>query len=282
MSGSAMESRAGDVCFDRASLGRLWAVNVGIEVRRLFARRQTRGFLGLVLLSLVPFGMVLVDRGPDTTVEASAYNEAYAFIFHGLILRFLCFFGCAMVFSHAIREEQGARTLHYSLLIPQPRWLVISGRYAASVLVVGGVLSGALLASQGALWFTVSGTWADLLIKEKALFFLLAYVVIVWLGVSAYGALFTSMELLFSRPAIPIALFFGWEWLTFILPPALKRVGIGYYLHQLAPLSIAEGPWALLGDPLPIWESLLSLFLITGGWLFVSFRLFGRIELHYD
>jgi hypothetical protein len=50
---------------------------------------------------------------------------------------------------------------------------------------------------------------------------------------------------------IPAAAILGWEWINFLLPPALKKISVIHYLQSLCPVPVPHGPFALPAEPTP-------------------------------
>ena len=60
-------------------------------------------------------------------------NELYANLYHALIVRIVLFFGCLALFLNLVRGEVEERTMHYLLLTPVRRPLLVLGKYLAAV-----------------------------------------------------------------------------------------------------------------------------------------------------
>jgi len=110
---------------------------------------------------------------------------------------------------------------------------------------------------------------------------LLSYLGVTILACVGYGAVFTIVGLRFRNPIIPGLLLYGWEWINFLLPPGLKKVSVIHYLHSLVPVSMSEGPFAVLAEPTPAWISVPSLILFTALVLFLAGLQIRRMEISY-
>src|SRR5690349_6208875 len=104
-----------------------------IEIRRnLFTRRAWWiYFLAfvpafIILLHLVMDSRRGMDMGDDTQVLAAIVQVYY--------VRLGIFFGCLGIFSRLIRGEMIERSLHYYLLSPVRRELLVFGKFVAGVL----------------------------------------------------------------------------------------------------------------------------------------------------
>jgi ABC-type Na+ efflux pump permease subunit len=213
------------------------------------------------------------------------FNElslVYAAVYNGLILRTLVFFGCAWVFMNLFRGEVVDRSLHYYFLAPIRREVLVVGKYLSGLIATLTLFSITTIGSMAILYF-----W--LFPQESSRYFsggagagqLLAYLGVTWLACIGYGAVFLLLGLFFRNPIIPALLLYGWEWLNFLLPPLLKKVSVIHYLHSLVPVSMPEGPFAVLVEPTPAWISVPSLFLFSGLMLFLASLHIRRMEISY-
>jgi hypothetical protein len=110
---------------------------------------------------------------------------------------------------------------------------------------------------------------------------LFSYLAVTVLACIGYGAVFLIVGLFFRNPIIPGMLLYGWEWINFLLPPGLKKVSVIHYLQSLVPVTMSEGPFAVLVEPTPAWISVPSLLLFTGVVLFLASRYIRRMEISY-
>ena len=109
------------------------------EVRRsLFSRRS----LAVYLLVGMPLALMLLRAlflpGSERADASNATTE-FAEVFHFFLLRFVVFFANAMIFVRLFRGEILEKSLHYTLLAPLPRKVLVFGKY------LGGVLSASLI-----------------------------------------------------------------------------------------------------------------------------------------
>ncbi len=59
---------------------------------------------------------------------------AFAFVFHHFYLRLAVFFGCLGIFMNLFRGEMLDKTLHYWLLAPARREVLLIGQYLAGLI----------------------------------------------------------------------------------------------------------------------------------------------------
>lgn len=250
--------------------------------KNFFSRRSILMYL-LALLPLLPLSLIALFRPQGNEWgNFRQYSTIYAFLYNGLILQTVVFFGCAWIFMNLFRGELVDRSLHYYFLSSVRR----------EVLVVGKYLSG--LATSIVL-FTATTVIAMLLLylphfySESLRFFsegqglkhLATYALITILACIGYGAFFTVVGLFVRNPIIPALLLYGWEWINFLLPPLLKKISVIHYLKSLTPVPLSEGPFAVVAEPTPAWIAIPGLILVTVVVLIISGYRIRKMEIQY-
>lgn len=256
---------------------------LSLEIRKNFLSRRS---LLLYLIAGSPLVLLsLLALFPPPTDEMENFNQlsqVYAAVYGGLILRTLIFFGCAWVFMNLFRGEVVDRSLHYYFLAPVRREVLVVGKYLSGLIVTISLFSVTTVGSMLILYF-----W--LFPSESSGFFfggtgaaqLLAYLSVTILACIGYGAVFLLVGLFFRNPIIPGLLLYGWEWINFLLPPLLKKLSVIHYLQSLVPVSMSEGPFAVLVEPTPALIAVPSLLLFTGAVLFLASWYIRRMEISY-
>lgn len=232
----------------------------------------------LILLSL----FALFMPNDEQSGNFSELGIVYAAIYGGLILRTLVFFGCAWVFMNLFRGEVVDRSLHYYFLAPVRREVILVGKYLSGLIATVVLFSITTVGSMLIFYFSLYPS-------ESARFFfdgagasqISAYLGVTILACIGYGAVFLLLGLFFRNPIIPALLLYGWEWINFLLPPLLKKISVIHYLQSLVPVSMPEGPFAVLVEPTPAWISVPSLILFTGVVLFLASLHIRRMEISY-
>jgi hypothetical protein len=271
----------------RASSWSLWTRQtlaiLRLEIKKNFLSRRA---LLLYLIAGAPLGLLslfALFRMPED--DGGSFGElsiAFAAIYGGLILRTLVFFGCAWVFMNLFRGEVVDRSLHYYFLSPVRREVLVVGKYLSGLIATIVLFSITTVGSMLILYFSIYPS-------ESARYFfegagasqMLAYLGVTILACIGYGAVFLLVGLFFRNPIIPGLLLYGWEWINFLLPPLLKKASVIHYLHSLVPVSMPEGPFAVLVEPTPAWISVPSLLLFTGVVLFLASLHIRRMEISY-
>ncbi len=258
---------------------------LGLELRKTFLRPRA---LPVVLVALLPV-LLLAVRVLATRLEAIPVQPAgdvaqtYGVLFQLFFLRLVVFFGCFGIFTYLIRGEMLERSLHFYFLAPLRRDVFVVGKYVAGV-VAGAALFGISVLLQLALCFLSPMTEGGraYLLGGPGAGQALSYLGVTVLAVVGYGAVFLALGMLVRNPMIPAALFLGWEWLNFLLPPALKKISVIHYLQSLCPVPVPHGPFALPAEPTPALLSLLGLMVFAAALLFLASRRARRLEVLYS
>ena len=258
---------------------------LGLELRKTFLRPRA---LPVVLVAFLPV-LVLALRMLATRLQAIPAQavgdvaQTYGVIFQLFFLRLVVFFGCFGIFTYLIRGEMLERSLHFYLLAPLRRDVFVVGKYLAGV-VAGFALFGLSVVIQLALCFLPRMTEGGraYLLGGPGAGHALTYLGITLLAVAGYGAVFLALGMLVKNPMIPAALILGWEWLNFLLPPALKKLSVIHYLQSLCPVPVPHGPFALPAEPTPAVLSLAGLLALVAVLLFFAARRSRRLEVLYS
>ena len=258
---------------------------LGLELRKTFLRPRA---LPVVLVAFLPV-LVLALRMLATRLQAIPAQavgdvaQTYGVIFQLFFLRLVVFFGCFGIFTYLVRGEMLERSLHFYLLAPLRRDVFVVGKYLAGV-VAGFALFGLSVVIQLALCFLPRMTEGGraYLLGGPGAGHALTYLGITLLAVAGYGAVFLALGMLVKNPMIPAALILGWEWLNFLLPPALKKLSVIHYLQSLCPVPVPHGPFALPAEPTPAVLSLAGLLALVAVLLFFAARRSRRLEVLYS
>jgi len=173
----------------------IWTIAKSEVRRTLFSRRS----FAVYLLVAMPLALMLLRAifMPDTLrVNAPDATTEFAEVFHFFLLRFVVFFANAMIFVRLFRGEILEKSLHYTLLAPIRRDVLVLGKY------LGGVLSAVLLLVPATtltyllVYLPHGRAGLSLMSSAAGVSSLLAYLVIVVLACFAYGALFMLAGLL--------------------------------------------------------------------------------------
>ena len=213
----------------------------------------------------------------------------FAGVFQYFYLRLAIFFGCLGMFMYSFRGEMANRTLHYWFLAPARREVLLAGKYAAgliaSIVIFGG---GALLAFTAMIWphdaVEVQAYWA-----AGGMSHAFWYAAAAALGCVGYGSIFLAAGLYVRNPIVPAAVLLMWEGVHGILPHALQKLSILYYLQSICPVPApmdADAPTliqllAAPAAPASRAGAVAGLLLLTAVVLWIAGRAVRRMEISY-
>ncbi|HEV8130808.1 MAG TPA: ABC transporter permease [Acidobacteriota bacterium] len=266
----------------------LWLRQI-VAIGRLEIRKALRGrrMIGVYFLALAP--VFLLSVRAMRPLHSSELNNPgmvsiiYAGLFQLFMLRFAIFFGCVGIFSNLFRGEVLEKTLHYYLLTPVRREVLVVGKYlsglAAAILLFGGSTLATFI-----LLYLPSGSqvFQDYVVRGPGLRQMGAYVGVSVLACIGYGAVFLLIGLFFRNPMVPAAIVLGWESINFLLPPLLQKISVIHYLQSLCPVAIPAGPFAVLVEPTSAWISVPGVLLMTTAVLFLATIKIQRLEITYS
>lgn len=258
-----------------------------IELRRNLLGRRSLAlyFLAAMPLLVAVAWAILGQTGHGPEGVAAEADEIFAVLFHGF-LRAPLFLGVLLVFMSLFRSEILERSLHYYLLTPVRRSLLLGGKYLAALTVTAGVFLTTTLALF--VLFRAHLGWGEalaVLTSGRGLSQLATYLGITLLACLGYGAIFLLVGLFFRNPVIAAFLVWTWETIHPVLPALLKRLGILHYLRSLYPIPINEQiqdiPFAVLAEPTSGWLSVPGILAVTALVLAIALWRLRRIEISY-
>jgi hypothetical protein len=266
----------------------LWRAQVQailrLEIKRNFLAR--RG-LWIYLLALAPTVLMGVHALWHRRVcDLGRDNLIFATMFQFFYLRLAVFFGCVGVFLNLFRGEMLEKSLHYYLLAPVRREVLLAGKYMAGVIMTSAIFCTGTALTLAAILAHVPRTAAEqYLFGSGGLGHALAYVGTTALACVGYGGVFLLMGFLFRNPVVPAALVLIWESANPFLPALLKKFSVIFYLQSLSPISVpAQGDFAflaILGTPAPPFLAISGLLLVSLAALWLASRQVRKLEINY-
>jgi len=109
------------------------------------------------------------------------------------------------------------------------------------------------------------------------------------LGCVGYGSVFLAVGMYFRNPIIPAAVLLGWEGINGILPHAMQKMSILYYLQSLCPvpapmasdaptvIQLLAAPAAPASGP----GAIIGLLLLTAFALWIAALAVRRMQISY-
>src|SRR5580658_5367089 len=240
------------------------------------------------------FTLIFVDGVLQRLNEQDRCNlqkdsAIFATVFQFFYLRLAIFFGCVGIFMNLFRGEMLDKSLHFYLLSPMRREVLMAGKYlaglsaAVAIFTVGTALQIAALSwhfEPGQVAAYMHGTgWHDIA----------AYLGVTALACAGYGSIFLAAGLLFRNPILPATVVMLWESINIFLPAALKKISVIFYLQALCPVVAApESDTPTLLRMLisstafpPVWLAITGLMAVMLVVLGVAAARARRLEINY-
>jgi ABC-type transport system involved in multi-copper enzyme maturation permease subunit len=255
-----------------------------IEVRRnLFSWRAS----WIYFLAFIPTLIILVHAAIDRHFQSSMSEDTQ--ILAGIVqfyyIRLGVFFGCLGIFSRLIRGEMIERSLHFYLLSPVRREVLLLAKFAAGSISALLLFGSAILADFALIYAAFGAAGHDYVFNGPGLGQLQAYLVIISLACLGYGAVFLLLSMMFRNPTPAAMLVLGWEAINPVLPSLLQKLSVASYLRHLMPVNVAaEGIFALLTvetEPVSVWAATMGLLMLIMVVLIYSCYRIRTLEIRY-
>jgi ABC-type transport system involved in multi-copper enzyme maturation permease subunit len=254
----------------------------GAEVRRSLLSKRS---LAVLLLVGMPLALMLLRAlfMPDSMrASPTRATSEFAEVFHFFLLRFVVFFADALIFVRLFRGEILEQSLHFTLLAPMRRDVLVVGKYLGGLTTAVLVLVPTTLLTYVLTYLPHGSAGFSIMLSGAGLAHLAGYLLIVCLACLAYGALFLLAGLYFKNPMIPAVLFLGWEMLTPFLPPLLKSLSFVHYLASFTPVPVSVRAFTLLAQPVAWPLALLALVAASAALVILATRVARRLEISYS
>jgi F5/8 type C domain-containing protein len=231
----------------------------------------------------------LERRDINRVLDFEEDRAIFAGIFQYFYLRLAIFFGCLGIFMYLFRGEMSNRTLHFWLLAPARREVLLVGKYAAGLIASAAIFGGgALLALAAMIWphdpVEVQAYWT-----AGGMGQVFWYAAAAALGCVGYGSVFLAVGMYARNPIIPAAVLLAWEGASGILPHVLQKMSILYYVQSLCPvpapidddaptlIRLLAAPAAPASRP----GAILGLLLLTAFVLWIASLAVRRMQISY-
>jgi len=162
----------------------------------------------------------------------------FAGIFQFFYLRLAIFFGCLGMFMYLFHGEMANRTLHYWFLPPARPEVLLAGKYAAGLIAAAVIFGGGALRAFTAMVLPHDAVETQAYWNAGGMAHAFWYAAAAVLGCVGYGSVFLAVGLYVRNPIIPAAVLLAWEGINGILPHALQKMSILYYLQSLCPVPV--------------------------------------------
>ena len=213
----------------------------------------------------------------------------FAGIFQYFYLRLAIFFGCLGIFMNLFRAEMSNRTLHFWLLAPARREVLLAGKYAAGLIASSLIFGGGAVLTLGAMIWPHDAVEVQAYWNAGGMSHVFWYAAAAVLGCVGYGSVFLAVGLYVRNPIIPAAVLLAWEGINGILPHVLQKMSVLYYLQSLCPvpapmeddapvlIRLLAAPAAPASGPVAI----LGLLLLTAFVLWIAALAVRRMQISY-
>lgn len=255
-----------------------------IEVRRnLFSRKAA----WIYFLAFVPTFIILLHALTEShpAFALSDDTDVLAGIVQFYYIRLGVFFGCLGIFSRLIRGEMIERSLHFYLLSPVRREVLLLAKFAAGSISALLLFGSAMIANFALLYSCYGSAGHDYVFNGPGMGQLEAYLGIIVLACLGYGAVFLLLSMMFRNPTPAALIVLGWEAINPVLPSLLQKISVASYLRHLMPVNIsARGIFALLSvetEPVPGWAAAVGLLVLIAAVLTYSCYRIRSIEIRY-
>jgi ABC-type transport system involved in multi-copper enzyme maturation permease subunit len=231
-------------------------------------------------------------NGKATTSGVSFGQDSYIFagVFQFFFIRLAVFFGCLGIFMNLFRGEMLDKSLHFYLLAPIRREVLVVGKYLAGLLAAGVIFTTSAALQIAAMLYQFDANTINHYLNQGDGFSQIgAYLGVTVLACVGYGSIFLAAGLLFRNPIVPAAAVLIWEAANPLLPALLKKLSVIYYLKSLCPVSIPVDPgmpplFALLvsnADPIAAYIAVLGLLCVAAAILATCASGVRRLEINY-
>jgi F5/8 type C domain len=231
----------------------------------------------------------LQRRSIYSVLDLEEDRAIFAGILQYFYLRLAIFFGCLGIFMNLFRAEMSNRTLHFWLLAPARREVLLAGKYAAGLIASSAIFAGGTLLALAAMLWPHDAVEVQAYWNSGGMSHMFWYAAAAALGCVGYGSVFLAVGLYFRNPIIPAAVLLLWEGVNGILPHALQKMSILYYLQSLCPvpapmpddaptlIRLLAAPAAPASGP----AAMLGLVLLTAFVLWIAALAVRRMQISY-
>ena len=240
------------------------------------------------------FAFVFVDGQLERINEQDRCNlqkdsAIFATVFQFFYLRLAVFFGCVGIFTNLFRGEMLDKSLHFYLLAPMRREVLLAGKFLAGLTAAVAIfVMGTMLQLAALSWHFDAGAVGEYL-RGPGWGQIAAYLGVTALACVGYGSIFLAAGLIFRNPILPAAGVLLWESINLFLPASLKKISIIFYLQALCPvvaspdrgLSLLQRLLISSAEPPATWAALLGLLAVSVAVLVLAGRRARTLEINY-
>jgi ABC-type transport system involved in multi-copper enzyme maturation permease subunit len=213
----------------------------------------------------------------------------FAGVFQFFFLRLAIFFGCVGIFMNLFRGEMIDKSLHYYLLAPIKREVLLVGKYLAGLIATTVIFTASAAVQMLAMAWHFPSTVINQYLAGDGWSHIASYLGVTVLACLGYGSVFLAAGLFFRNPIIPAASVLLWEGVNIFLPAMLKKFSVIFYLQSLCPVVAPPDqnmppPLKLLvsmAEPTAAPIAIAGLIAVTVTVLYLASRRVRRLEINY-
>jgi ABC-type transport system involved in multi-copper enzyme maturation permease subunit len=179
------------------------------------------------------------------------------------------------------RGEVLDRSLHYYFLTPVRREVLVAAKYLAGWLTATIVFGGTTLVCFVIVYGYLGSADGGGALSLATLLTLLRYLSVVALACLGYGAVFLVVGLFLRSIIIPAFIIFVWESINPVLPAALKKISVIFYLNGMRPLPSFGGLVEINAEPVSMWIAIVGFLVFTCLTLFAAAVRIRHMEIAY-
>jgi len=231
----------------------------------------------------------LRGRGENELRSIPKDSLIFATVFQFFYLRLAIFFGCVGIFTNLFRGELLDKSLHFYLLAPIRREVLLVGKYLAGLIATVVIFTTSTALQLLAMGWHLTGPAMTEYLRGPGWGQIGAYLGVTALACLGYGSVFLAAGLLFRNPIIPAAVVLLWESANPFLPAALKKVSVIFYLQSMCPVVARPNDMPALAALLlssaeatpAVWAA-SGLVVVTLAVLALAARQARKLEINYS
>jgi ABC-type transport system involved in multi-copper enzyme maturation permease subunit len=213
----------------------------------------------------------------------------FATVFQFFYLRLAIFFGCVGIFTNLFRGELLDKSLHFYLLAPIRREVLLVGKYLAGLIATVVIFTTSTALQLLAIGWHLTGPAMTEYLHGLGMRQIGAYLGVTALACLGYGSVFLAAGLVFRNPIIPAAVVLLWESANPFLPATLKKISVIFYLQSMCPVVARPNDMPALAalllssaEATPVVWAASGLVAVTMVLLALAARQARKLEINYS
>jgi ABC-type transport system involved in multi-copper enzyme maturation permease subunit len=231
----------------------------------------------------------LVGRRTNELRTIPKDSLIFATVFQFFYLRLAIFFGCVGIFTNLFRGELLDKSLHFYLLAPIRREVLLVGKYLAGLIATVVIFTTSTALQLLAIGWHLTGPAMTEYLHGPGWGQIGAYLGVTALACLGYGSVFLAAGLLFRNPIVPAAAVLLWESANPFLPAALKKISVIFYLQSMCPVVARPNDMPALAalllssaEATPVVWAATGLIVVTMAILALAARQARKLEINYS